>query len=155
MEIIYRELNCGHGHQHHHDHDHAPPEDGLPLVAVRADRRTLAKTRWRAQAEDGTEFGFDLARPLRHGAAVFRNDRALYRIQQRPEPLLRVAVADPTEGARLGWMIGNLHFPAQVRDGGIFVEADVAVRQMLERENISFEETEGIFQPLLAGGHHH
>ena len=144
MEIIHREL-------HVHAGDHA----GLPLVPVRADRRTLAKTRWRALAEDGTEFGFDLAQPLRHGAAVFQNDRARYVIEQRPEGLLRVPVADPTEAARLGWMIGNLHFPAQVRDGGIFVEADQAVRQMLAREHIPFEETEGVFQPLIAGGHHH
>ena len=143
MEIIHHEL---------HVHDGG---DGLPPVPVRADRRTLAKTRWRAQAEDGTEFGFDLTRPLRHGAAVFQNDRARYVIEQRPEPLLRIPVTDPTEAARVGWMIGNLHFPAQVRDGGIFVEADLAVRQMLAREEISFEETEGIFQPLIAGGHHH
>ena len=143
MEIIYREL-----------HVHADA-DGLPSVCVRADRRTLAKTRWRALAEDGTEFGFELARPLRHGEAVFQNDRARYVIAQRPEPLLRVAVNDPTEAARLGWMIGNLHFPAQVRDGAIFVEADLAVRQMLAREEVAFEETEGVFQPLIAGGHHH
>ncbi len=158
MEIIYRELaNDSHRHHdhHHHPHEHAENGDALPPVAVRADRRTLAKTRWRAQAEDGTEFGFDLARPLRHGAAVFQNEGARYVIEQRPEPLLRVAVADPSEAARVGWMIGNLHFPAQVRDGGIYVEADPAVRQMLEREDIAFEETEGIFQPLHAGGAHH
>ena len=150
MEIIYRELNSGgHGH-HHHDDNHAPPP-----VAVRVDRRTLAKTRWRAQAEDGTEFGFELAQPQRPGAAVFQSERARYVIEQRPEPLLRVAVADPTEAARVGWMIGNLHFPAQVRDGGIYVEADLAVRQMLAREDIPFEETEGVFQPLHTGGHHH
>lgn len=152
MEIIYRELNGGHDHHHeYHDEDHAL----LPPVAVRADRRTLAKTRWRAQAEDGTEFGFDLARPLHHGAAVFQSERARYVIEQRPEALLRVAVTDPTEAARVGWMIGNLHFPAQVRDGGIYVEADLAIRQMLTREHIPFEETEGVFQPLHAGGHHH
>ena len=143
MEIIYRELN-GDGRA-----------QSLPALAVQVDRRTLAKTRWRAQAQDGTEFGFDLARPLRHGAAVFENAQARYVIAQRPEPLLCVAVADPTEAARLGWMIGNLHFPAQVHDGGIYVEADPAVRQMLQREDIAFEETEGIFQPLHAGGAHH
>ena len=154
MEIIYRELsNEGHGHTHHHEH--SGDAHALPPVAVRTDRRTLAKTRWRALAEDGTEFGFDLARPLRHGAAVFQNAQARYVIEQRPEPLFRVPVADPSEAARLGWMIGNLHFPAQVRDNGIYVEADPAVRQMLEREDIAFEETEGIFQPLHAGGAHH
>ena len=145
MEIIYRELS-GNGDGSFHR---------MSDLAVRVDRRTLAKTRWRAQAEDGTEFGFDLARPLRHGAAVFQNGQARYVIEQRPEPLLCVAVADPAEAARLGWMIGNLHFPAQVRAGGIYVEADPAVRQMLQREEIAYEETEGVFQPLHAGGAHH
>ena len=141
MEMIYRELAEG--------------DASLPTVAVRADRRTLAKTRWRAQAEDGAEFGFELARPLRHGAAVFQNATVCYVIEQRPEAVLRLAVTEPTEAARLGWMIGNLHFPAQVRDGAIYVEADSAVRQMLAREHVEFEETEGVFQPLHAHGHHH
>lgn len=148
MEIIYRELD-GHSHGSHDDGDQ------VPLVAVCADRRTLAKTRWRARAEDGMEFGFELVRPLRHGAAVFQNEQARYVIAQQSEGLLRVAVEDPTEAARVGWMIGNLHFPAQVRDGAIYVEADLAVRQMLAREEIAFEEAEGIFQPISAGGHHH
>ena len=154
MEIIYRELNGNNDPDHPGSHDGDRPH-GLPAVAVRADRRTLAKTRWRAQAEDGREFGFDLARPLRHGAAVFQNEQVRYVIEQRPEALFRLAVGDPSEAARLGWMIGNLHFPAQVRDGAIYVEADPAVRQMLARENVAFEETEGVFQPLHAGGSHH
>ena len=140
MEIIYRELG--------------QPDAALPLVALRVDRRTLAKTRWRAVADDGREFGFELARPLPHGATVFQQ-AARYVIDQRPEPILRLAVSDPTEGARLGWMIGNLHFPAQVRDGALFVEADLAIRQMLEREHIPFEETQGVFEPMKTGGHHH
>ena len=140
MEIIYREVS--------------QPDDSLPVVALRADRRTLAKTRWRAVAEDGQEFGFELARPLPHGATICQK-AARYVIDQRPEPILRLAVTDPSEGARLGWMIGNLHFPAQVRDGALFVEADLAIRQMLEREHIPFEETQGVFEPMKTGGHHH
>ncbi len=141
MEIINRELA-------------GQADDTLPIVALRVDRRTLAKTRWRGTADDGREFGFELARPLRHGAAVFAG-AARYVVEQQPEPVLRLAVTDPTEGARVGWMIGNLHFPAQVRDGAIFVEADSAIRQMLTREDIAFEETRAVFQPMHAGGHHH
>ena len=140
MEIIYRELS--------------QPDASLPLVALRVDRRTLAKTRWRAVADDGQEFGFELARPLPHGATVFQQ-AVRYVIDQQPEPILRLAVSDPSEGARLGWMIGNLHFPAQVRDGALFVEADLAIRQMLEREHVPFEETHGVFEPMKASGHHH
>ena len=121
------------------------------------DRRTLAKTRWRAAAGDGQEFGFELAHPLTHGATVFQSATHRYVIDQRPETLLRVAAHTPEEAARVGWMIGNLHFPAQVRDGAIFVEADPAVRQMLAREDVVFDEVEGVFEPLKAagGGHHH
>ncbi len=143
MEMIYRNLS--------------ERDDTLPVIALPVDRRTLAKTRWRAVAADGLEFGFELARPLAHGAAVFQNTTHRYVIDQRPETLLRVAAHTAEEAARVGWMIGNLHFPAQVRDGAIFVEADPAIRQMLAREDVLFDEAEGVFQPLKAagGGHHH
>ncbi len=129
----------------------------LPVMPLPVDRRTLAKTRWRAVASDGAEFGFELAHPLAHGATVFQSTTHRYVIDQRPETLLRVAAHTPEEAARVGWMIGNLHFPAQVRDGAILVEADPAVRQMFARENVPFDEAEGVFEPLrvAGGGHHH
>ncbi len=132
-------------------------DDTLPVIPLPVDRRTLAKTRWRAVAGDGREFGFELAHPLAHGATIFQNATHRYVIDQRPEPLLRVAAHTSDEAARVGWMIGNLHFPAQVRDGAILVEADPAVRQMLAREHVLFDETDGVFEPLKAagGGHHH
>ncbi len=43
----------------------------LPTVRISADRLTLAKRRWRGIADDGREFGFDLAAPLADGACVF------------------------------------------------------------------------------------
>ena len=143
MEIIYRDL--------------AEWDDALPVDPLPVDRRTLAKTRWRAVARDGREFGFELAHPLAHGATIFQNATHRYVIEQRPETLLRVVAHTPEEAARIGWMIGNLHFPAQVRDGAIFVEADPAVRQMLAREEIIFAEVEGVFEPIrvAGGGHHH
>ena len=143
MEIIHRTLG--------------EPDPALPVVPLPVDRRTLAKTRWRAVAGDGQEFGFELARPLPHGATVFQNATHRYVIDQRPETLLRVTAHTPEEAARVGWMIGNLHFPAQVRDGAIFVEADPAVRQMLTREEVIFSEVEEVFEPLKAvgGGHSH
>ena len=139
----------------HHNLDE--PDAALPAIPLSVDRRTLAKTRWRAVAGDGQEFGFELTHPLAHGATIFQNATHRYVIDQRPEALLRVAARTPDEAARVGWMIGNLHFPAQVRDGAIFVEADPAVRQMFVREGVRFDEAEGVFEPLKAagGGHHH
>ena len=143
MEII---------HQAWDEHD-----ETLPVIPLSVERRTLAKTRWRGAAGDGREFGFELARPLTHGATVFQSASHRYVIDQRPETLLRTVAHTPEEAARVGWMIGNLHFPAQVRDGAIFVEGDPAVRQMLAREGVQFDEAEGVFEPLKAagGGHHH
>ena len=40
-------------------------------ISLTVDRRVLAKRRWRGQAEDGTDFGFDLARFLCSMAFAF------------------------------------------------------------------------------------
>src|SRR4051794_5023561 len=58
-----------------HQLDSAPD---LPRIALRVDRLTLAKRRWRATAEDGAEFGFDLAAPMADGTPVHATDRAVY-----------------------------------------------------------------------------
>ena len=33
-------------------------------ISLTVERRVLAKRRWRGEAEDGTDFGFDLVSPL-------------------------------------------------------------------------------------------
>ncbi len=92
-----------------------PPS--LPRIALRVERLTLAKRRWRGVADDGAEFGFVLAAPLADGAAFFASKAAVYFIEQKLEPVLEVAlIAKAAPVARLGWTIGNLHFPIQVTD---------------------------------------
>src|SRR5688572_15164414 len=113
----------------------------LPLAAVRipVDRLTLAKRRWRGVAEDGKEFGFDLERPLNDGAQVFISDTSVYVIAQKYEPVLEVALgSDASAAARLGWIIGNLHFSLEVVGSLVRVADDPALRQLFERESISF-----------------
>lgn len=129
--------------------------DGLACCRVPVDRLTLAKRRWRGTAEDGREFGFDLETPLADGALVFASDTARYAIAQLPEPVLEVVLiprAAPV--ARLGWTIGNLHFPIQVTDEVIRVPDDPALRQLFEREKIPFTACERVFAPF-AKGHRH
>ncbi len=126
------------------------PVDGRLLVPVWADRRVLAKMRWRGVAEDGAEFGFELREALPDGTPVFADAAHIYRLAQMPEPLLRIPIADAIHAAQIGWMIGNLHFTAQISADAILVEADDAVRQMLVRESIPFKETLAVFQPLRA-----
>jgi urease accessory protein len=127
----------------------------LPRIALHADRLTLAKRRWRGVAADGAEFGFDLAAPLSGGAAFFASESALYILAQKAEPVLEVAlIPNPAPVARLGWTIGNLHFPIQVTADAIRVPDDSALRQLFEREKIPFTVSEQVFVPF-AKAHDH
>ena len=129
----------------------------LPKIPVIVSRHVLGKRRWRARAEDGTDFGFDLEAPLKHGQAIFRNSRAAYVIEQEAEPVLLIRFGSCKEAATIAWQIGNLHFPAAIEEGGLLVEDDIAIRQMLDRQQINFTPVEDIFQPVYAAGaqHHH
>ena len=127
----------------------------LSAVRISVERLTLAKRRWRGLAEDGADFGFDLETPLADGACVFQNERAAYFVAQKYEPVLEVALgADAPASARLGWIIGNLHFPLEVAGAIVRVADDSALRQLFERERIAFVACKRVFHPL-SGGHHH
>jgi len=130
-----------------------PPS--LPRIALTADRLVLAKRRWRGAAADGTDFGFDLSAPLADGAAFFASESAVYCIAQKPEPVLEITlIPRPAPVARLGWTIGNLHFPIQVTDEVIRVPDDPALRQLFGREKIPFSEDVRVFTPF-AKNHNH
>lgn len=137
---------------------HAPLADcdpGLTTVRIPVERLTLAKRRWRGVAEDGREFGFDLDAPLPDGAAVFQSESAVYVIAQKFEPVIEVALdGDASNAARLGWMIGNLHFPLEVAGSLVRVADDPALRQLFKRERTPFIACKRVFHPL-GGAHHH
>lgn len=122
---------------------------GFKKIGLHTDRLILAKRRWRAKAEDCVEFGFDLVSPLNDGDAFHLGEGIVYYLQQRPEPVLEIALIErPAPVARLGWTIGNLHFPIQVTDEVIRVPDDIALRQLLEREKIPFSPCERVFIPF-------
>ena len=132
--------------------DHTRPRVTLPV-----ERLTLRKRRWRGVAADGEEFGFDLERPLADGDVFFQSDASVYHLAQRPEPVLEIPLGDdPVEAARLGWRLGNLHFPLAVTEDDHVALAvdDPAVRAMLTREHLAFSPAERVFRPL-SGGHSH
>lgn len=135
-----------------HLHDVNP---ALSRINVPVDRLTLAKRRWRGVAADGREFGFDLEHPLGNGDVVHVDATAAYTIAQKPEPVLEVALdANAAEAARLGWIIGNLHFQLEVDGTLVRVADDPALRLLFEREHITFTTREHLFRPL-GGGHSH
>jgi urease accessory protein len=125
-------------------------------VRLAVERLTLSKRRWRGVAEDGSEFGFDLTQPLRDGEVFFASEAGAYMIAQKYEPVLEIPVEDRAGAAlaRLGWMIGNLHFQIEVTGELIRVVDDPAVRQMFEREGIAYTACKRVFHPL-SGGHQH
>lgn len=127
----------------------------LPIVRVSVERLTLAKRRWRGAAEDGSDFGFDLEAPVADGTCVFQSESARYVIAQNYEPVWEVVLGnDSPASARLGWMIGNLHFPLEVAGAIVRVANDPALRQLFERERIPFVACKRVFHPL-SGGHRH
>lgn len=131
----------------------SPP--AASLIRLPVDRLTLAKRRWRGVAEDGAEFGFDLDKSLADGAAFYSSGQGTYIIAQKYEPVLEVSLGTNAAAlARLGWMIGNLHFQIEVTDAVVRVVDDPAVRQMFEREGVAFTAGKRVFHPL-SGGHQH
>lgn len=132
------------------------PEMFERTVSLNVERRVLAKRRWRGQAEDGTDFGFDLVVPLSNGICFHAEGDKNYVIDQKPEVVFRIPFPDQREAAHRAWQVGNLHFPAQFLESYLLVEGDLAVRLMLERNQIPFEEGMEVFQPVIAAaGHHH
>ncbi len=135
------------------------PAEGEQIVAISADRSTLAKRRWRGIAADNREFGFDLERAVSHGDVVFREAARCYVVRQEPEPVLEIALeGTASRNASIAWQIGNLHFPIEITGSAIRVPDDTAIRGMLDREGIVYFSERKIFQPMPAaahGRHHH
>ena len=125
------------------------------VVPLAVDRLTLARRRWRGAAEDGREFGFDVEHPLHNGEAFFLDADRVYQIQQNAEAVLRIPLeTSRSAAARLGWLVGNLHFQIEVADDALFAPDDSAIRQMLDREHVPFTPETRVFTPL-GGGHSH
>jgi urease accessory protein len=128
----------------------APVHDpALPVVPLRTDRRTLAKRLWRGVAADGTEFGFQLAKPLQPGEAFYQTDGARYQIIQEPEPVLEIPLAGlpPSATAGIGWAVGNLHLEFSSEAMRLLTPDEPAARQLLTRIQIAFTPTTAVFRP--------
>lgn len=126
----------------------AQPDLTLPAVPIKVDRRTLAKRLWRGAAEDGTEFGCELARPLQPGTTLFQNDTARYVVVQEPERLLEISLnMPPSAAAGLGWAIGNLHLDLMSEPSRLLTPDEKYIRQFLDRVGVPYRETTAVFRP--------
>jgi urease accessory protein len=127
----------------------AQPNLTLARVVLRVERRTLAKRLWRGVAEDGAEFGFQLARPLSSGDVFFQTASARYEIEQQAEPVLAIALdglpASATAG--IGWAVGNLHLEFSSEAQRLLTPDEPAARQLFTRIQIAYTPTEAVFRP--------
>lgn len=140
-----------------HDHIHPAHPQSAAVVKLKVERGMLARRRWRGVAEDGAEFGFDLEHPLADGDFFDLREGVLYQVEQTAEPVLEIPLAGGTDrAARLGWTLGNLHFPIEVLATAIRVMDDPAIRLLCEREHLPFEAVQAVFHPLGgSAGHGH
>lgn len=126
----------------------ASADSSLPEVILRVERLTLAKRLWRGTAEDGTEFGFELETPLKHGDTFFHSASARYKIQQHPESVVEVSLdLAPSAAAGIGWAVGNLHLEFQSEPTRLLAPDEPAVRQLFARLKVPFQPTTAIFRP--------
>lgn len=120
----------------------------LPEIAVRVDRQKLARRLWRGTADDGSDFGFEVATPLRHGDVVWCSAAARYVIRQTAEPLLEISIdVAPDEAAVIGWAVGNMHFVIEAQEKRILAPDDSGLRQALDRIGVAYRVCSGVFQP--------
>jgi urease accessory protein len=122
-------------------------------VRLIAERRLFLKRRWRAAAEDGAEFGFNLESRLQNGCVILREPHADYVVWQEPELVYEVRLDTPAQAALAGWKIGNLHLPVEVTDNVVRVMHDPAMRQLCEREGWAVSERTVVFNPLRVTPH--
>ena len=124
------------------------PTPATPEIVLAVDRLTLAKRLWRGTAEDGAEFGFELAGPLKHGDTFFQTATARYVIQQQLEPVVEISLdVAPSAAAGIGWAIGNLHLELSAEVSRLLAPDEPAVRQLLDRLKVPFTPTTAIFRP--------
>ncbi len=130
---------------------HGPVSDPDVLrraISLEVERITLAKRVWRGVAADGTEFGFELDRPLKHGETFFQTAEARYVIAQKEERVVEVALEiAPSAAAGIGWAVGNLHLELQAEVGRLLAPDEPAVRKLFERLNVPYRETTAVFRP--------
>ena len=124
------------------------PNPAFAEVALRADRLTVTKRLWRGTAEDGTEFGFELSAPLKHGDTFWQTATARYVIRQNPEAVVEISLElTPSAAAGIGWAIGNLHLELSAEADRLLAPDEPAVRQLLGRLRVPFKATTAIFRP--------
>lgn len=124
------------------------PVSNLPVVFLPTERRTLAKRIWRGAAADGVEFGLELDAPLTSGSTFYQSETHRYVIEQAPEPVLEVQLANlpPSAAAGIGWAVGNLHLEFSSEATRLLTPDEPAARQLFGRIQVDYTPTSAVFR---------
>ena len=124
------------------------PDASLSEVSLRGGRLTVAKRIWRGRAEDGVEFGFDLAAPMKDGEVFWQSATTRYVVRQEAEPVVEIPLDfAPTAAVGLAWAIGNLHLELAAEPTRLLAPDEPAVRQLLDRLQVRYRATTALFCP--------
>src|SRR6267378_3771999 len=122
-------------------------ETSLPKLTLPYDLRR--KTRQLVRLDDGEEIGLLLA------PGTILNDGDI--LESAEGDRVRIA-AEGEKLARAAYHLGNRHIPVEIGTGFLRLEADLVLKDMLKRLEVSVEERKEAFNPesgAYGGGHRH
>jgi urease accessory protein len=128
----------------------------IDRVVLDADERQCRRTV--LTGEKGTKFLLDLPNPtmLHDGDGLVLDDGSIVRVDAKPEPLVEIAAATPTDLARLAWHLGNRHTDVQIVGGRLRIRRDHVLEDMLRGLGAELTPIEAPFDPEAgAYSHHH
>lgn len=133
-------------------------EASLPKLTLPYDLRR--KTRQLVRLDDGEEIGLLLAPGtiLNDGDILESAEGDRVRIAAAAEPILFVTASEGEKLARAAYHLGNRHIPVEIGTGFLRLEADLVLKDMLKRLEVSVEERKEAFNPesgAYGGGHRH
>ena len=133
-------------------------ETSLPKLTLPYDLRR--KTRQLVRLDDGEEIGLLLAPGtiLKDGDILESAEGDRVRIAAAAEPILFITATEGEKLARAAYHLGNRHIPVEIGTGFLRLEADLVLKDMLKRLEVSVEERKEAFNPesgAYGGGHRH
>jgi urease accessory protein len=133
-------------------------EASLPKLTLPYDLRR--KTRQLVRLDDGEEIGLLLAPGtiLKDGDILESAEGDRVRIAAAAEPILFITATEGEKLARAAYHLGNRHIPVEIGTGFLRLEADLVLKDMLKRLEVSVEERKEAFNPesgAYGGGHRH
>ncbi len=100
------------------------------------------------------ELGLPRGTVLFHDDLLLLDDGGVVEIVARPEPLIEIRAADITLLARVAWLLGDHHIPAELSERRLRVRRSDAIAPLLAPLAVKLVEIQAPFEPE-GGAYHH